>query len=164
MNIQELEKILKSMNTTAIRKAIQKKGFRLANPNYVNEFNVPIKDLTNPYIQSVSVEDIVKNRIYTASIHKNIKGYKGLTFIWFMVTRIIKCPDIDLPLLCKLFLYTDASVNEEYEKAQAEIIYCEKCRAIDQRKNFLLFNGKTLCHECFVQELRRHTKETITNQ
>ncbi len=161
MQIQELEQIINTMDTDIICKALEDKGYRLANPDGVKEFDVPIVAEDESNTTNVSVEDVFDDKLYRATIHKNMKEYDGITFIWFVVSKLIRRPDITLPIPWKMFLYTDAPINEEYEKFQAEIICCEKCKRKDQRKKMLSLYEKTLCPKCFVKELRKQSKGII---
>ncbi len=155
INFDEMEKILIMADVEKICKAIEGHGFRHANPDGIWEFKLDKKEIDD--IDTITYEDIFDDKLYTAEIFKKVEKYRGYNFIIFTAFKI-KRESNNFSMPFRVYLYTDAPINEEYVKFQNEVIRCDKCHKKYVRKTLLDFYDEYLCVDCMINRFEKETR------
>ncbi len=154
MKIQRLNELVKSMNLQRIQQEIEKDGCRLAGKHGVWEFN-PIQIARARNIERTEYhEDIFDDKKYVGEIYSQVEGQGAYEFIVITIEQIHRqLNNTEFP--CEMLLFTNAPVNEEYEREQARIRGCQVCKRNFTRGELVELNGKRICNECFIADLNR---------
>ncbi len=148
INLEELEKILSALNTEKICETLVERGFRLANPNYVWEYEPSLFWDVEPD-GTVERKDSEGNFKYVAKLYTKIKGYEGIAFVDLVVWKLYKkqkCPMTPR----KILLYTDAPIDEKYEREQESPTECALCKKTYKKKQLEEWFGRLLCERCLA--------------
>ncbi len=154
MNIKDLNEILSCVNLSKIENLLLERGYRNASKNGVWEFDpVAIANASN--VQDCEIfEDFFNDKIYTGNIVFDVKEYPEITFI---VITISQTPgeknQHSLPI--EILLFTNATINNEYEREQSRILRCEICKRKFPTRELCEINGKLICDSCFEKDLKR---------
>ncbi len=146
MKVEELKKIVSTLSVETMGEMLEEKGFRHTNRYLIEEFK-PLLFWGITPDETVESEDKENDFKYIAKLYRQIKGYEGITFVDLVVWKLHrnqKCPMTPR----KILLYTDAPINEEYEREQASPIKCAKCKKTYIKKEVMEWYGKVLCQRC----------------
>lgn len=150
MELEELDEIIRLMNVDSICRRMEEQGYRLANPEGVWEFNLLLIGKDCKSRKQVDWEDRFNHFIYHADMYEKVTGFDGIVFIDILVHRLQKIRKQQVPIPYKRFFYTNAPVNEEYERFQSEVVKCARCKRLYARKNLIDWVGEELCGGCLA--------------
>lgn len=165
MTIEQLNEIVSSMDLATIENKLKECGFRTASKNGNWEF-APFEIAKAFNVEGTErYEDVFGDKKYHGDIHTQVSGYEGITFIVISVEKIHR--DLDnMTFPIEMLLFTNAPINEEYERKQTEVCHCAECKESFVKGDMIELNGKFLCSDCFQKELSRaatgkpkHTKK-----
>ncbi len=153
MDIKELNNIIVCMDLPQIHRKLEQHGYRSASKSGVWEFD-PIAIANAKQVKnSEQYEDVFDDKVYIGDIHTHVKAYPSIEFIVITVNKIYRDRNnLEIPIIMEL--YTNAPINEEYEREQSKIGKCAICK-----KNFTIselckINGQLICDNCFGKKLR----------
>ncbi len=152
MTRKELKKIIAVMDYDGICTEIEKRGYRRAKEGRAWEFK-PLSLL----IGSTYREEVVKRRRGKECRLALYKGYEEATYLFVRVYGGKQRSAEEA--ICESMLFTDAPINEEYERDIRSIVRCEACGRKYAKKELFDDKGKIVCNECyqtnrqFLQEL-----------
>ena len=150
ITIEQLNKIISTMNLTRIRNNLEHFGYRCASKHGKLEFDL-MKILEQERTTATDdYEDTFEDRSYFAEVFENVKGYEPYTFI--VVTQLAIYRDrnnAEFPE--QVDIYTDAPINEEYEKAMEEVKKCKRCGKKFKVYELWEMNGNHYCKPCFQE-------------
>lgn len=157
ITIEQLNKIISTMNLTRIRNNLEHLGYRCASKYGKLEFDL-MKILEQERTTATDdYEDTFEDRSYFAEVFENVKGYEPYTFI--VVTQLAIYRDRDNAEFPEYVdIYTDAPINEEYEKAMEEIKKCKRCRKKFKAYALWEMNGHHYCQPCFQAEFSKKVR------
>ena len=151
ITIEQLNGVIALMDLEKIGAALEHFGYRCGSKHGKLEFDL-MKIIDEERTTATDdYEDTFDDRSYFAEVYENVKGYEPYTFI--VVTQLAIYRDRDnMEFPEHVDIYTDAPVNEEYEKAMEEVKKCARCGK--QFKAYELWeqNGKSYCQPCFHEE------------
>ncbi len=146
MKVDELKKIVSTLKVETMGKMLEEKGFRHTNLYLIEEFKPSLFwDITPD--ETVESEDKENDFKYIAKLYRQIKGYEDITFIDLVVWKLHRNQKCSMTPR-KILLYTDAPINEEYEREQASPIKCAKCKKTYIKKEMMEWYRKVLCQRC----------------
>ncbi len=158
MTIERLNEVLAYKNLEKICKALEELGYRHASKNGKWEFS-PIDVAKAGKVENADRhEDIFDDKTYVGDIHAHVEGQGDYEFIVITVNTIYRDKD-NLEFPCEMFLYTNAPINEEYEREASKILQCSGCKKKFPVRELCEVNGKLLCDDCFEKDLRRLTEK-----
>ncbi len=163
MTIEELEEIIKIMDYDGICAEIEGRGFRRASEDGVFEFDFYSLWGKSGYQKQVIKEDRKTDKYFHIRICKDCTGYEGLTFIEVYFCKIKKVKRKRFPIPKKSMLYTDAPINEEYERDIHSIVQCARCNKEYVKKELISHENKLLCGRCFCFEMDRQFEQEIVD-
>lgn len=154
ITIEQLDKIISTMDLDKIKAGIEQHGYRCASKHGKLEFDL-MKILSENRITATDdYEDTFDDRRYFAEVYENVKGYEPYTFI--LVTQLAIYRDRNNAEFPEhVDIYTDAPVNEEYEKAMEEVKKCKRCGKKFKGYELWEMNGKHYCQPCFHAEFSK---------
>ncbi len=158
MNIVELNEIISQIDLPKIRVLLERRGYRLASKNGQWEFSpVAIANAKNVE-NSDRYEDVFDDKIYVADVHSDVKEYPDVEFIVVTVNQVCREKDnLEQPI--EMLLFTNAPIDEEYERAQSSIAKCDICKKQFTMSELCEVNGKLVCGACFEEDLNRLIKQ-----
>ena len=157
MTIEELNKIVECKNLDKISKAIIECGYRNGNKYAEWEFDLIAIANAENVERGESFEEIFDDKIYVGEIYTQVKEYPDTKFILITVKKIYRDRDnFEFPLAMSLF--TDAPINEDYEKEQSKIAKCEICKREFTFSELCEVNGKLVCDECVEKDLKNYAR------
>ncbi len=154
MTIEELNKIIESKNLEMIHDTLQHCGYRYASKGGVWEFDPVAIANAKAVENSEQFEDIFDNKIYVADLHTQVKEYPDLEFIVVTVKKVYHDKS-NLEQAEQMELYTNAPINEEYEREQVKICKCAECKREFTMRELCEVNGRLICDDCFEKDLKR---------
>lgn len=161
MNIEQLNEIISTMDLDKIRAGVEQHGFRCASKNGKWEFDMKAVSSAESVEATELHEDTFDDRKYHGEIYTGVEEYPNNTFVVIVVKHIYK--HIGVEAYEQLICFTDAPVNEEYERKQNESAKCALCK-----KEFtagelvdMVEKGKKhrLCNDCFKKKLKAHIQK-----
>lgn len=156
MTIEQLNEIVSTMDLATIESKLKENGFRSASKNGNWEFH-PFEIAKAFKVEGTErYEDTFDDKKYHGDIHTQVAAYEGLTFIVISVEKIHRNLD-NMSFPVEMLLFTDAPINEEYERKQSEICCCVECKGKFAKGDMIELNEKLFCIECFQKELNRAT-------
>ncbi len=154
MTIKELNKIIEYKNLEKIHDALQHGGYRHASKGGVWEFDTVAIANAKAVENSEQFEDVFDDKIYVADLHTQVKEYPDVEFIVVTVKKVYRDKN-NLEQAEQMELYTNASINEEYEREQAKICKCADCKREFSMRELCEVNGRLICDDCFDKDLKR---------
>lgn len=157
ITIEQLDKIISTMDLDKIKAGIEQHGYRFASKHGKLEFDL-MKILSENRITATDdYEDTFDDRRYFAEVYENVKGYEPYTFI--VVTQLAIYRDRNNAEFPEhVDIYTDAPINEEYEKAMEEVKKCKRCRKKFKGYELWEMNGNHYCKPCFQAEFSKKVR------
>lgn len=154
MTIKELNSIVSSKNIERIDKSLVGLGYRLASKNGIWEFD-PFAIANAKKVQnSERYEEVFDDKIYVGDIHSEVQGYEEYEFIVITVNKVYREQNnLEQPIV--MGLYTNAPINEEYEREQNRISRCDVCKKQFPMADLCEINGKLVCDDCFEKDLQK---------
>ncbi len=146
MNVEELKDILSTLSVERMCEMLEERGFRRTNIYGTEEFRHSLFWHITPD-ETVESEDTENDFKYIAKLYGQIEGHEGITFVSLVVWKLHrnqKCPMTPR----KTLLYTDAPIDEEYEREQASAMKCARCKKTYAKKEMIEWFGKLLCERC----------------
>ena len=120
ITIEQLNEIISTMDLEKIRNGIESFGYRCASKHGKLEFDL-MKILDQERATATDdYEDVFEDCRYFAEVFENVKDYEPYTFI--VVTQLAiyrNRNNMEFPSCVDI--YTDAPINEEYEKSMEEV-------------------------------------------
>ncbi len=153
MTIEQLNKIVSLTDLEKIQSAMEKEGYRNASKCGKWEFNTIAIANANDVGNGERYEDVFADRTYVGDIHTNVNEYPDTEFIVITVNKVYRDKGIEVP--CEMVLFTNAPINEEYEKEQAVICRCADCKRDFAKAQLTEINGRLICDDCFDRDLER---------
>ncbi len=154
MTIEELNKIVESKNLEKITEVLQKCGYRHASKGGVWEFDPVAIAKAKAVENSEQFEDVFDDKIYVADLHAQVKEYPDVEFIVVTVKKVYRDKN-NLEQAEQMELYTNAPINEEYEREQVKICKCAECKREFPMRELCEVNGRLICDDCFENDLKR---------
>lgn len=152
MNIEQLNEIISTMNLTRIKNNLESLGYRCASKHGKFEFDL-MKILEQERTTATDdYEDTFDDHSYFAEVFENVKAFGGYDFI--VVTQLNT--KIDFPE--HVDIYTNAPINEEYEKALEEVKKCKRCGKKFKAYELWEQDGKPYCKPCFQSEFSKKVR------
>lgn len=157
ITIEQLNEIISTMDLEKIKAGIEQHGFRRASKHGKLEFDL-MKILEQERTTATDdYEDTLDDHSYFAEVFENVKGYEPYTFI--VVTQLAIYRDRDNAEFPEhVDIYTDAPINEEYEKAMEEVKKCKRCGKKFKAYELWEMNGKHYCQPCFQAEFSKKVR------
>lgn len=157
LTIEELNNIVSSMNLEQIRAGLAKHGYRHASKHDVFEFDL-MKIISEERTTATDdFEDVFDDHSYFAEVFENVKGYEGYTFI--IVTQLAIYRDEDnREMPEQIDMYTDAPVNEVYERELESERKCPICKKIFKSYDMYKLNGEHYCKKCYGKAAKQALK------
>lgn len=154
MTIEQLNEIISTMELEKIKTGIEQHGFRQASKHGKLEF-----DLMKIFEQECTTatddyEDTFDDHCYWAEVFESVKACGGYDFI--VVTQL----DTKLDVPEHVDLYTNAPINEEYEKALEEVKKCKRCGKKFKAYELWAQDEKHYCKPCFQAEFSKKIRRT----
>ncbi len=161
MTVKVLNGILANVSLPKMEAELMALGYRNASKNGKWEFNPIAIANADSVKNSRRYVDKTNGICYVADIHNRVKEHPNVEFIVVTVKEIyIFNGEIkEQPL--EMFLYTDAPINEEYEREQARLSRCTICGIEFRNDELCEVNGKLLCDKCFEAELNKLKKQIL---
>ncbi len=154
MTIKELDKILELKDFDKIRAKLESRGFRHVNEIGTPEFELGIIYLSSNHVESSTQADKEGRLQYRGIILKDCNDYEGITFIEIVILMSFsQAYPKYLPTNAAMF--TDAPINEEYERALNSPYLCESCGKECIKKAMSDFDNKLLCDDCFNKAVQK---------
>ena len=158
ITIEQLDKIISTMDLDKIKLGIEQHGYRCASKHGKLEFN--LMDILSEERTTATddYEDTFDDHSYFAEVFENVKGYEPYTFI--VVTQLAIFRDrnnAEFPE--RVDVYTDAPINEEYEKAMEEIKKCKRCGKKFKAYELWEMNQNHYCKPCFQTEFSKNLRK-----
>ncbi len=153
MKLIELNQIISCMDLAQIGSILQQRGYRHASKNGVWEFD-PIAIANADKVEnSMRYEDFFNDKVYVADIFTDVKKYPNVEFIVVTVNKVYRESD-SIEQSIEMSLYTNASVNKEYELCHSQIEKCAICKKEFTMNELCEINGKLICDSCFEKDLQ----------
>ena len=143
LTIEQLDKIVASMNLEQIKTGIEQHGYRCASKHGKLEFDLMKIIEQKRTTATDDYEDTFDDHCYWAEVFENVKDCEGYDFI--VVTQLntkINFPE-------HVDIYTNAPINEEYEKALETVKQCKCCKKKFKVYELSKLNGNLYCLSCF---------------
>ena len=146
------------MDLEKIKTGIEQRGYRCASKHGKLEFDL-MKILEQERTTATdNYEDTFEDRSYFAEVFENVKGYEPYAFI--VVTRLVIYRDRNNAEFPEhVDIYTDAPINEAYEKAMEEIKKCKHCGKKFKAYELWEMNGKHYCKPCLQAEFSKKLRK-----
>ncbi len=154
MTIGQLNKIIKYKNSDKIHQELEKCGYRHASEGGRWEFDPFAIANAKAVENSEPFEDVFDDKIYVADLHAQVKEYPDVEFIIVTVKKVYRDKN-NLEQAEQMELYTNAPINEEYEREQAKICKCMECKREFTIRELCEVNGRFICDDCFENDLKR---------
>ncbi len=162
MTIEKLKEIIEIMDYDGICAEIEKRGFRKAGDKGVFEFNLCSLWDKSGYQKRIVKKDKKTKKHFSITLYKDCKDYEGLTFMEVCFSKMKKEKRKRISIPKDIVLYTDAPINEEYERDINSIVKCGLCGKEYVKKELLPYDIKMLCGACFCFEMdRQFTQEMV---
>lgn len=157
ITIEQLNEIISTMNLTRIRNNLESLGYRCASKYGKLEFDL-MKILDGERTTATDdYEDTFDDHSYFAEVFENVKGCEPYTFI--VVTQLAIYRDRDNAEFPEhVDIYTDAPINEAYEKAMEEVKKCKRCGKKFKAYELWELNGNHYCMSCFHAEFSKKVR------
>lgn len=154
ITIQQLNGVVSLMDMEKIKNALEFFGYRCASKHGKLEFDL-MKILEQERTTATDdYEDTFDDRRYFAEVFENVKGYEPYTFI--VVTQLTIYRNRNNEEFPEhVDIYTDAPINEEYEKAMEEVKKCKRCGKKFKAYELWEMNGNHYCKPCFQAEFSK---------
>ncbi len=154
MTIERLNQIVGSMDMKIIHDCLQNEGYRHASKGGRFEFDICEIADANEVESTKKYVDVFDDKIYVGEIYKDVSIYPNTKFVTVTVKQIHRyLNNLEFPL--EIALFTNAPINEEYEKQMAQIETCKLCKKQFAMIDLCEINGKLVCDDCFLQDLER---------
>lgn len=152
LTIEQLNEIISTMDLEKIKTGIEQHGFRCASKHGKLEFDL-MKILEQERTTATEEhQELFGDACYWAEVYENVKACDGYDFI--IVTQL----DTKLNMPEHVDIYTDAPINEEYEKAMEEVKKCKRCGKKFKTYELWEMNGKHYCQPCFQEEFSKKVR------
>ena len=157
ITIEQLNEIISTMNLTRIRNNLEQFGYRCASKYGKLEFDL-MKILDEERTTATDdYEDTFDDHSYFAEVFENVKGYEPYTFI--VITQLAIYRDRNNAEFPEhVDIYTDAPINEAYEKAMEEVKKCKRCGKKFKAYELWELNGNHYCMSCFHAEFSKKVR------
>ncbi len=154
MNIEALNEIVKQMDLEKIQTDLEQLGYRHASKNGKWEFS-PFDIAKAGEVENTERhEDVFADKVYVGDLHTQVEGQGEYEFIVVTVEEIHRhLNNREFP--CEMLLFTNAPIDEEYEREQAKPARCQVCKKEYAQGELTKVNGRLVCKECFEQDLSR---------
>lgn len=157
ITIEQLNGVIALMDLEKIKAALSQFGYRCASKHGKFEFDLmKIIDAERTAATS-DFEDTFDNHSYFAEVYESVKGYEPYTFIVVTQLRIYRDRN-NFEYPSHVDIYTDAPINEEYEKAMEEIKKCNMCKKKFKTYDIYSLDGKDYCKPCFQKVFEKKVK------
>ena len=158
MTIEQLNEIISTMDLEKIKASIEQFGYRCASKYGKMEFDL-MEIIEHERITATDdYEDTFDDHRYFAEVFENVKGYEPYTFI--IVTQLAIYRDKNNAEFPEhVDIYTDAPVNEEYEKSMQEIKKCKHCGKKFKGYELWEMNENYYCKSCFHDEFGKRLRK-----
>ncbi len=146
MKIEELKEIVSTLNLETICQRIEERGFRIINER--PQWEYPLSIFMSKEKEEAACEDEKEDFYYVAEIFRNFKEYEGIEFIRVCKWKLHRqnpCPMTPR----KIFLYTSAPINEEYERELDSSVECALCKKKYIKRQLTRWFGKEYCERCW---------------
>ena len=153
ITIEQLNGIIALMDLEKIKNAIESFGYRCASKHGKLEFDIMQIIEQERTTATDDYEDTFDDRSYFAEVFENVKACGGYDFI--VVTQL----DTKLDFPEHVDIYTDAPINEEYEKALIEVKKCKRCGKKFKAYELWEQDGKSYCKPCFQAEFSKKARK-----
>lgn len=152
ITIEQLNEIISTMDLDKIKAGIEQHGFRCASKHGKLEFDL-MKILEQERTTATDdYEDTFDDHSYWAEVYDSVKACGGYDFI--VVTKL----NTKLNMPERVDVYTDAPINEEYEKAMEEVKKCKRCGKKFKAYDLWEMNGNHYCMPCFQEEFSKKVR------
>lgn len=157
LTIEQLNGVIALMDLRKIKAALEQFGYRCASKYGKLEFDL-MKILDEERTTATDdYEDTFDDHSYFAEVFENVKGYEPYTFI--VVTQLAIYRDRNNAEFPEhVDIYTDAPINEEYEKAMEEVKKCKHCGKKFKAYELWELNGNHYCLPCFQAEFSKKVR------
>ena len=143
ITIEQLNGIVSLMDMEKIKNALERFGYRCASKNGKFEFDLMKIIEKERTTATADYEDTFDDHSYFAEVHEGVEGFEEHTFIVVTKLRIFRDRNnAELPE--QVDIYTDAPINEEYEKAMEEVKKCKRCGKKFKAYEIFSIDGKDL--------------------
>ena len=150
ITIEQLNQIISTMDLEKIRNGIESFGYRCASKHGKLEFDL-MKILDQERATATDdYEDVFEDCRYFAEVFENVKDYEPYTFIVVTQLAIYRNRN-NMEFPSYVDIYTDAPINEEYEKSMEEVKKCQRCGKKFKTYALCEMNGKRYCTPCFQE-------------
>jgi len=154
ITIEQLNEVVSLMDIEKIKTAMETFGYRCASKHGKLEFDLMTILEQERTTATDDYEDTFDDRSYFAEVFENVKGYEQYTFI--VVTQLAIYRNRNNASFPEhVDIYTDAPINEAYEKAMEEIKKCKRCGKKFKAYELWEFNGTPYCKPCFQVEFSK---------
>lgn len=158
ITIEQLNEIISTMDLEKIKAGIERFGYRCASKHGKFEFNI-LKIISSERTTATDdYEDTFDDHSYFAEVFENVKGYEPYTFI--VVTQLAihrHLKNMEFPE--HVDIYTDAPINEEYEKSMEEVKKCKRCGKKFKGYELWEMNGEHYCMPCFQEVFSKKARK-----
>lgn len=149
LTIEQLNKIVSSMNLELIKAELEQHGYRNASNHGKLEFDLMKIIEKERDAATDDYEDTFDDHTYWAEVYEHVEEFGGYDFI--VVTQLNT--KLDMP--SQIDMYTTAPINEAYEKEQEEVKKCKRCGKKFKAYELWEANGKYYCPPCFQKEFSK---------
>ena len=153
ITIEQLNEIISTMDLEKIKAGIEQHGYRCASKHGKLEFDL-MKILEQERTTATDdYEDTFNDHSYWAEVFENVKSFGGYDFI--VVTQL----NTKFNMPEHVDIYTDAPINEEYEKAMEEVKKCKRCGKKFKAYELWEMNGEHYCMPCFQEVFSKKARK-----
>lgn len=152
MTIEQLNEIIATMDLEKIKAGLERHGFRHASKYGKLEFDLMKIMEQERTTATDDYEDTFDDRCYWAEVFDNVTACGGYDFI--VVTQL----NTKFNMPEQVDLYTNAPINEEYEKALEEVKKCKRCGKKFKAYELWEQDGKHYCKPCFQEEFNKKVR------
>lgn len=158
MTIEQLTQIISTMDLEKIKAGIEQHGYRCASKHGKLEFDL-MKILEQEHTAATdNYEDTFDDHSYFAEVFENVKDYESYTFIVVTQLAIFRNKDnAEFPE--HVDIYTDAPINETYEKAMEETKKCKHCGKKFKAYELWEMNGRHYCKPCLQTKFSKSVRK-----
>lgn len=154
ITMERLNEIISTMDLEKIKEGIERHGYRCASKYGKLEFDLMKIIEQERTTATDDYEDVFNDQSYFAEVFENVKDCGGYDFI--VVTQLAIYRDRDnMEFPEHVDIYTNAPINETYEKALEEVKKCKRCGKKFKAYGLWEWNGNHYCKPCLQVEFSK---------
>lgn len=157
LTIEELNDIVASMDLEQIKAGLEKHGYRHASKHDVFEYDLLKIVGTERTTATDDYEDTFDDHNYFAEVYDDIAECPGHTII--VVTQLAIHRHLDnYELPEHIDMYTDAPLNEEFERELVAEHKCPLCKKTFKSYEMYRLNGIPYCKPCYAKAASKNKR------